>query len=68
MIKPTKLVLLFVFTTLTNFNVSAQMSNIKSTIDQIDAESHLRFLTADELRGRNTGTQHHYKGRRAGLG
>jgi len=29
------------------------MSKIKSTID---AESHLRFLTADELRGRNTGT------------
>ena len=37
-------------------NISAQMSRIKSTIDQIEAESHLRFLTADELRGRNTGT------------
>ena len=56
MIKLTKLVLLFVFTTLINFNISAQMSKIKSTIDQIEAESHLRFLTADELRGRNTGT------------
>lgn len=32
------------------------MSRVKSTIDQTDAESHLRFLTADELRGRNTGT------------
>jgi len=32
------------------------MSKIKSTIDPIEAESHLRFLTADELRGRNTGT------------
>lgn len=56
MIKLSKLVLLFVFTTLINFNISAQMSNIKSTINQIDAESHLRFLAADELRGRNTGT------------
>ncbi len=56
MIKLTKLVLLFVFTTLISFNISAQMSTIKSTIDKIEAESHLRFLTADELRGRNTGT------------
>ena len=53
MIKSTKLVLLIV---LISFNISAQMSKIKSTIDQIEAESHLRFLTADELRGRNTGT------------
>lgn len=56
MIKSFKLILLLVFTSLINFNISAQMSKIKSTIDQIEAESHLRFLTADELRGRNTGT------------
>lgn len=56
MIKSIKLVLLFVFSIGMNFNLSAQMSNIKATIDRIEAESHLRFLTADELRGRNTGT------------
>ena len=56
MIKSSKFLLLLVFTSLISFNISAQMSKIKSTIDQIDAESHLRFLTADELRGRNTGT------------
>lgn len=32
------------------------MARIQSTIIKSDAESHLRFLTADELRGRNTGT------------
>lgn len=56
MIKLTKLTLVCVFIGLISINISAQMSKIKSTIDQIDAESHLRFLTADELRGRNTGT------------
>ena len=53
MIKSSKFLLLLVFTSLISFSSSAQMSKIKSTID---AESHLRFLTADELRGRNTGT------------
>ncbi|MDN3643045.1 M28 family peptidase [Lutimonas halocynthiae] len=56
MIKSSKLCLLPLFIGLISFSSSAQMSRIKSTIDQIDAESHLRFLTADELRGRNTGT------------
>ena len=56
MIKSSKFLLLLVFISLISFNISAQMSKIKSTIDQIEAESHLRFLTADELRGRNTGT------------
>lgn len=56
MIKLTKIFLLLVFTILISFNISAQMSTIKATIDKIEAESHLRFLTADELRGRNTGT------------
>ena len=51
MIKSSKFLLLLVFTSLISFSSSAQMSQIKSTIDQIDAESHLRFLTADELRG-----------------
>ncbi len=35
---------------------NAQMERINSTIDWREAESHLRFLTADELKGRNTGT------------
>ena len=35
---------------------NAQMERINNTIDQLEAESHLRFLTADELKGRNTGT------------
>ena len=56
MIKSTKLLLVFVFTGLISYNISGQMSKIKTTIDQTEAESHLRFLTADELRGRNTGT------------
>jgi len=51
-----KLVLIFVFTCLINFTISAQMPKIKSTVNQLEAQSHLRFLTADELRGRNTGT------------
>lgn len=56
MSKPTTLCLVIVFASLISFHTSAQMSLIKSTIDQLGAESHLRFLTADELRGRNTGT------------
>ena len=35
---------------------NAQMERINNTINQLEAESHLRFLTADELKGRNTGT------------
>jgi hypothetical protein len=34
----------------------AQIERIHQTIDPIEAESHLRFLTADELKGRNTGS------------
>ncbi|MEM6377026.1 MAG: M28 family peptidase [Bacteroidota bacterium] len=34
----------------------AQVDRINATILRMEAESHLRFLTADELRGRNTGT------------
>lgn len=34
----------------------AQIARINATVDSLDAESHLRFLTADEMRGRNTGT------------
>ena len=36
--------------------IVAQTDRIESIIHRIEAESHLRFLTADELRGRNTGT------------
>ena len=56
MIKSSKLFVLMFLAGIFNFSISAQMSQIKSTIDQIEAESHLRFLSADELRGRNTGT------------
>lgn len=35
----------------------AQMERINNTIDLHEAESHLRFLTADELKGRDTGTE-----------
>jgi peptidase M28-like protein len=35
---------------------NAQMERINNTINQLEAESHLRFLTADELKGRDTGT------------
>lgn len=35
---------------------NAQIERINQTIEPLEAESHLRFLTADELRGRNTGT------------
>jgi hypothetical protein len=35
---------------------TAQMERINKTIDKQEAESHLRFLTADELKGRDTGT------------
>ncbi|GAB5553039.1 MAG: M20/M25/M40 family metallo-hydrolase [Saprospiraceae bacterium] len=34
----------------------AQVERINATIPRAEAESHLRFLAADELRGRNTGT------------
>ncbi len=34
----------------------AQIERINHTLDHLEAESHLRFLTADELKGRNTGT------------
>ncbi|WKK65722.1 M28 family metallopeptidase [Lutimonas zeaxanthinifaciens] len=54
--KSSKLLVLMFLVGMLNFSISAQMSQIKSTIDQIEAESHLRFLSADELRGRNTGT------------
>ncbi len=33
-----------------------QMDRINKTIEPMEAESHLRFLTADELRGRDTGS------------
>lgn len=56
MTKSSKTLIVLVITSLIKFNVSAQMPQVKSTIDQIEAESHLRFLSADELRGRNTGT------------
>lgn len=36
---------------------NAQIERINETITRPEAESHLRFLTADELRGRNTGTR-----------
>ncbi len=35
----------------------AQLSRIEQTIHPLEAESHLRFLTADELKGRDTGTE-----------
>lgn len=56
MFKSTRASLAFLLVSLISFNIVGQMSRIKSTIDKMDAESHLRFLTADELRGRNTGT------------
>lgn len=34
----------------------AQIERINNTINKLEAESHLRFLTADELKGRETGT------------
>ncbi len=34
----------------------AQMMRIDSTINRLEAEAHLRFLTADELKGRETGS------------
>ncbi len=34
----------------------SQVDRIRSTVDSLAAEAHLRFLTSDELRGRNTGT------------
>lgn len=37
-------------------SANAQIERINQTILPLEAESHLRFLTADELKGRNTGT------------
>ena len=37
--------------------VMAQMQRIEQIIDPMEAESHLRFLTSDELKGRNTGSE-----------
>jgi len=34
----------------------AQIERINETFDPLEAESHLRFLTADELKGRDTGS------------
>ncbi len=48
------LILGFLLTFITSAN--AQMERINNTIEPLEAESHLRFLTADELKGRNTGT------------
>ena len=49
--------LLFLVICLTSFHISfAQIERINENIDRLEAESHLRFLTADELKGRNTGT------------
>lgn len=59
-----QILFLCVFVMIGSAALSAQMSRIKSTIGQTEAESHLRFLTADELRGRNTGTiEHNIAGR-----
>ena len=59
-----QILLLFVLVIIGSAPLSAQMTRIKSTIGQTEAESHLRFLTADELRGRNTGTiEHNIAGR-----
>ena len=38
------------------FSLNAQMERISKTVDWKEAESHLRFLTSDELKGRDTGT------------
>ncbi len=35
---------------------NAQIERINQALNPLEAESHLRFLTADELRGRDTGT------------
>ena len=49
--------LLLLVICLASFHVStAQIERINENINRLEAESHLRFLTADELRGRNTGT------------
>jgi len=50
------LLLVFLICLLGASSTNAQIERINTTIDQLEAESHLRFLTADELRGRNTGT------------
>jgi hypothetical protein len=52
------IILLFILAgCLATTNVTnAQISRINQTISPLEAESHLRFLTADELKGRNTGS------------
>jgi hypothetical protein len=39
-----------------NASVDAQIKRINIELNSLESEAHLRFLTADELRGRNTGT------------
>ena len=46
----------FSMSILFSMSLSAQMDRIEATLDSLEAESHLRFLTSDELKGRNTGT------------
>lgn len=48
----------FTFCTICFFTTSgwSQIERINQTIPQIEAESHLRFLASDEMRGRNTGS------------
>ncbi len=48
--------LFWVLFLISSFSAEAQTDRIERTLDSLEAESHLRFLTADELRGRNTGT------------
>jgi len=48
---------LFLLLVLATLQIStAQIKRINKTIDRLEAELHLRFLTADELKGRNTGS------------
>lgn len=49
--------LLIVTISLINHNTYSQIERINETIDPLEAESHLRFLTSDELKGRNAGTE-----------
>lgn len=51
------LLLLMLFTFTFNQGLTAQIDRVNKTIDRLEAESHLRFLTSDELKGRNTGTE-----------
>ena len=49
-------VLIIIFSLAGIMSSNAQMERINYTINQLEAEAHLRFLTADELKGRDTGT------------